>query len=286
MSSKTTYKLMTYHKNYIKEQILDKCDPLTREEEKVASNHDLVKHNLRYMISAYTSYLKHMTFDEYVSEIINAMYIAAEKFDRNSGYKFVTYANPWVSVLLWEYFRKYKNDNYYTSVSISSSSYKKLSKLSKFKKDFEKKYERNPDYDDYVNEFGKNMSDKTLKNHIFFSQNGYGRSTDEIINNNNINNTNDDRTYGDTLSEASVFEPAQHDIYNEIEQNDTLSTIWKRIDTFDEEYRSVARCLYVDGLSVKQTAHKLNIQPHKVSNISNEVIKKLRLELKHDTVFN
>ena len=280
-----TYKSMTYHKNYIKEQILDKCDPLTREEEKVASNHDLVKHNLRYMISAYTSYLKHMTFDEYVSEIINAMYIAAEKFDRNSGYKFVTYANPWVSVLLWEYFRKYKNGNYYTSVSISSSSYKKLSKLSKFKKDFEKKYERNPDYDDYINEFGKNMSGKTLKNHIFFSQNGYGRSTEEIINS-NTPNTMDVRTFGDTLSEASAFEPTQKCIYDEIENDDTLSTIWKRINTFDEEYRSVAQCLYVDGLSVKQTADKLNIQPHKVSNISNEVIKRLRMEFKNDTVFS
>lgn len=276
---------MAYHTNYIKEQILDKCDPLSREEEKVASNHDLVKHNLRYMISAYTSYLKHMTFDEYVSEIINAMYIAAEKFDRNSGYKFVTYANPWVSVLLWEYFRKYKNGNYYTSVSISSSSYKKLSKLSQFKKDFEKVHDRTPDYDDYVNEFGKSMTGKTLKNHIFFSQNGYGRSTDEFIQNDSSDPHNT-RTFGDTLSESSMFESSQRNIYDELEQEDTLSNIWKRINTFDEEYRSVAHCLYVDGLSVKQTADKLNIQPHKVSNISNEVIKKLRMEFKNDTVFN
>lgn len=272
-------------KNYIKEQILDKCDPLTREEEKVATAHQLVKHNLRYMISAYTKYLKFMSFDEYVSEIINAMYIAAEKFDRNSGYKFVTYANPWVSVLLWEYWRKYKNGNYYTSVSISSSSYKKLNKISKFRSEFEKVNDRAPDYDDYVKEFGKSVTaKKTLRNHIYFAQNGYGRSTDEIVNSDH--NGEDNRTFGSTLSNSSVFDSQYDSVYDEIEQDDTLNSVWKKIDSMEKDYRDVAYCLYTDGLTIKQTADKLNIHPHKVSNISNEVIKMLRYEFKNEAVFS
>lgn len=271
-------------KNYIKEQILDKCDPLTREEEKTATIHQLVKHNLRYMISEYARYLRHMSFDEYVSEIINAMYIAAEKFDRNSGYKFVTYANPWVSVLLWEYWRKYKNGNYYTAVSISSSSYKKLHKISKFRSEFEKENERSPDYDDYVKEFGQSTTTKkTLRNHIYFAQNGYGHSVDEIIQG---ENSDDQRTFGSSLSNSSVFDSQHESVYDEIEQDDTLSNIWEKINSMEKDYRNVAHCLYTDGMSIKQAADKLNMPQHKVSNISKEVIKTLRAEFKNEAVFS
>lgn len=264
-------------KNYIKTQILDKCDPLTREEEKVASIHDLVKHNLRYMISAYSNYLKHMPFEEYVSEIINAMYIAAEKFNRNSGNKFATYASIWVSVMLSKYWQKFKNGNGYGCVSISESSWKKLNKISKFRKEFEKENGRKPELVDYQNKFDKTLTDKTLRNHIFYSQNGYSTSIDQEIPGEH-NESGSKRTFGDTLGESSVFDSSQKEVYEEIEYNDTLNSIWSKINTFSTDHQKVAACLYIDGLTVKQAAEKLNMHPHKVTNISNEVIKKLQNE--------
>ena len=268
---------MTYNKNNIKEHILDKCDPLTREEERVASNHDLVKHNLRYMISAYSKYLKHMSFDEYVSEIISAMYIAAEKFDRNSGNKFVTYANPWVSVYLATFWQKFKNGNCYNVVSISESSWKKLNKISKFRVAFEKENGRKPEFVDYKKEFGDTITPKTLRNHIFYSQNGYSVSVDQELSCDE-DGSGTKRTFGETLSETAVFDSGTKNIYEDIEHNDTLSSIWKHINSFDNDYKNVAMCLYMDGMTVKQTAEKLKMHPHKVTNISKEVIKRLQNE--------
>lgn len=89
--------------------ILDNYDPLTREEELNASPNDLVLHNFRYMFTAFKKYMTWMTHDEYASEIIAGLYDAANRFDKNSGYKFFTYAKNYVNLYLINYKRKFQN---------------------------------------------------------------------------------------------------------------------------------------------------------------------------------
>lgn len=263
----------------IKELILNKCDPLSREEEKTASIHDLVTHNLRFMIKSFNKYLKHMDFSEYCSEIIRAMYIAAERYDRNAGYRYITYARSYVSVVLWEYWYQNKNGNYYSAVSINSSAWKRLNNIYKFRETFIKEHKREPKKSDYAKGM-KNFNANTFDRDFFLMKNGYSRSTNEVVNDSG-DKSDSFRTFGDTISSSDVYseDDNESDFVKEYEHQEHLSMLRENIAKLEEPYSKVAKCLYIDNMTENATAKKLKLKVADVEAYKEQIVFKLREQM-------
>lgn len=265
----TNFRTKTDTAGNVKKYILDKCEPLSYEEEAVATNDELVTHNIRFMISIFRNYLKIMPFSEYVSEIVAALYNAAERFDRKSGHKFNTYARPWVSLYLWEY--KYKMRSV---VSMNSMAWKRIINIRKFKAEFSLKYGREPNEDDYMEHF--KWGEVAFRRQMFYERNLGEKSIHDSLMNSKNDVCAEKQEYGDLISEFDVVDGSVNNVQEDVETSDLLEKIYNNFSCLNDLERSVMEGLYVDGLKDREVAKKNSIKITTMYSVRDDALKKLR----------
>ena len=256
----------------IKKEILDKCDPLTREEEYVASKDDLVKHNMRYMVKAFKSYLHYMTYDEYLSEIFAAMYFAADRYDRDSNNRFATYARHYVSVYLWE--KRYRDQS---MMSLNPMAWKRINKLRKFFMEFYNEHGRQPTRKEIRKAFSE-WSDDNFNQQMFYEKMTSGVSIDVKIG--KEENGSESKTVGDMLKSSDInAECPQADelsVVESIEQSESLNIIKNNLRKLSKPERDLIKGIFFEGLKPRVAAKKANIKIKDIEAIKESALSKLR----------
>lgn len=256
----------------IKKEILDKCDPLTREEEYVASKDDLVKHNMRYMVKAFKSYLHYMTYDEYLSEIFAAMYFAADRYDRDSNNRFATYARHYVSVYLWE--KRYKDQSI---MSLNPMAWKRINKLRKFFMEFYNEHGRQPTRKEVRKAFSE-WSDVNFNQQIFYEKMTSGISIDSKIG--KEENGSESKTVGDMLKASDInvesYKSEESSVVDRIENSEYLKIIKSKLGVLTKCERDVIKGLFFEGLKPRVAAKKAKIKIKDLEIVKTSALNKLR----------
>lgn len=197
----------------LKEQILDKYAPLSIEEQRTATNEQLVLHNLRLMVKKYKKFMENMSFSEYFSEIIAGMYDAADRFDRNRNLKFATFAEHYVKLYLREHLNCFKN----VTVSYNPMAMKKIKAIKKFITLFKAENDgKEPSKADFIKHF--NWTEKS-----YYKSMGYLADADYVYINESVKDFsskdgNHEKTRGDFIGNKDVS--CEYSGYSEIDSPD------------------------------------------------------------------
>ncbi len=210
--------------------ILDNYKPLSKEEEQTASPHDLVMHNFRYMFTAFKKYMAWMSHDEYASEIIAGLYDAANRFDKNSGYKFFTYAKNYVNLYLINYKRKFQN-----VVSFNPSILNKIETLKTFIANYKNANNgKEPSKKEIIAKF--KYSDKTYKQYMGYITQFNLVSIDKEIGNSS-SNSSQNRTVADVLSPKDIVDMDEAEIAGSCEKRDMIENMkvaFKKLNKYEQ----------------------------------------------------
>tara|TARA_R110000796_G_scaffold162503_1_gene279258 strand:- start:5858 stop:6712 length:855 start_codon:yes stop_codon:yes gene_type:complete len=227
---------------------------------------ELVKHNLRFVISVAKQYeTNHVKLEDLINEGNLGLVIASSKFDPSRGFKFLSYAVYWIR----RYILSYIAENGKT-IRLPNN---KINIMSKLKDEFnllEQKLQRAPCYDEMVNEVGGKFTEDdvvfyfdTIGNHILSldKEMGHEGSTTALYNlieeSNNINTSH----YLDIED-------------TEKRQKGILTLLDKKLE------REVIKLIYgLDGqesLPLKTIGFLLGISSERVRQLRDESLEKLK----------
>lgn len=246
--------------------ILDNYNPLTREEELNASPNDLVLHNFRYMFTAFKKYMAWMSHDEYASEIIAGLYDAANRFDKNSGYKFFTYAKNYVNLYLINYKRKFQN-----VITFNPSILNKIETLKTYIAKYKETHDGEmPSKKEIMAKF--KYSEKIYKQYMSYINQFNLVSIDKQIGKDNEGSQT--KTVADILSAKDIVNMDEES--SEIETNDTINNMrvaFKQLNKF-EQY--VVDHLVIRNEPIGKIAKAMKTNNSKVQEIRENAINKIR----------
>lgn len=261
----------------IKSKILDVCAPLSREEEAKATDDQLVKHNLRYMTSAFKSYLKHMSYDEYISEIFAGMYEAAKRYDRKGTNRYATYAKHYVSVFLW--CKCYSSQS---TISINPMAWKRINKIRKFYSEFYRLHGQKPTMKD-IREHFSDWTEKNLMNQLFYEKAASGVSLDSVVSDNSPKSNGETKTLADILkpSNLNVDSPYAKEltVAEEVEQRETYKSLMNGVKNLQGLDKKIITEIFIEGIKPKDVAKKFDLKLKEVNQIKNRALKKLKSAL-------
>lgn len=210
--------------------ILDNYKPLTKEEELIATPHDLVMHNFRYMFTAFKKYMAWMSHDEYASEIIAGLYDAANRFDKNSGYKFFTYAKNYVNLYLINYKRKFQN-----VVSFNPSILNKIETLKTFIANYTEKHGEKPSKSEILKKF--NYSEKMYKQYMGYITQFNLVPLDKKIAKDKSDSSNQSRTISEVISADDIvdMDDVQTDeLYEKQDMIESMKVAFKQLNKYEQ----------------------------------------------------
>lgn len=160
--------------------LLNNYHPLTREQEKTATNEELILHNIQFAITQAHKFNNGiLTADEVACEALYALVLAAETFDRERGTKFITHAS-------WEIRRRF-TDHVYSDryiVNTNSGHVGKEVRIRKYINTFKQENDREPTDIEICKHM--KISKKTLDNLRLYKINSIN-SIDADVNNEDMN---------------------------------------------------------------------------------------------------
>lgn len=264
---------------------------LTPEEEviltKKASNGDkeaideLVKKNLRFVVSVAKQYATPQNpLEDLVNEGNIGLMMAAERFDPNTGFKFISYAVWWIRKVIMEHLSKNGR-----LIRLPANKINALSKLDKQINELEQKLGRtvsirevidnyNVDVDvlDSITNYGKTSADYELLDMISsYSMDSLDRNvaTDE----------NSGLSLCDTITDDSVFKSAEDGLF----ETDLKNHLSKVLDTLKPRDRQVIVALFgLDGSiprTLKDVGDEIGVTREMVRQIKEKSLEKLRKRL-------
>lgn len=252
--------------------ILDNYDPLTREEEKICSETDLVLHNFRYMFRTFKKYLVNIPLPEYCSEIYAALYDAASRFDRNKNMKFITYAQSYVNLYLLNYARRQEN-----IISFNPSAINKIKTIQKFMYNFESTYGRPVTKEDVIKKF--KMTEKLYEQYMYYCKSFLVDSLNEAIGQDKSHSSMQERTRADIISPRDVVDMDEESFVETVEKTELYNLIKKYLQQFPDIQQKILKAVYIENESIRSIAKSLNISTKKCEKLKDEAISRLRVML-------
>jgi RNA polymerase primary sigma factor len=138
--------------------IMNTYQPLTKEQEQIATPEELVLHNVQFGLTYAHRYAHHMLSPEdLISEMFYAMVEAANTFDTSKGTKFITHASTYIRYRFIDEIHKNKD-----TVNVNGGQRKKENRVRKFIDEYVNKHNEEPTDDIISKEL--NISKTTLKN--------------------------------------------------------------------------------------------------------------------------
>lgn len=154
---------------------------LSKEDEENATKDQLIRKNLKFVVQTAHKYTGNgLPLDDLIQSGNLGLIEAADKFDKNSGNKFITYAVYYIKMRMRKALNKHNN-----MIRQSHAHLVKLNKIKKFIKQYHKKYEKDPNIETIVENTGlSKMSVKnTLKYKIIYPDSIHKTISDDNKNN-------------------------------------------------------------------------------------------------------
>lgn len=192
--------------------------------------------------------------DELMSCGVLGLIDAVNKFDRNFGVKFQTYATVRIRGEIIDYLRKQD--------WAPSSLRKKISSIQKAYEVLESQYNRRPTEQEIADYLGvkesvvqKVMQKTHMFNLVYFESLLYEKENEEFL------------------------EAARNDPYQKIENEVMTEALRKLIDSLPEREKMVITLHYYEGLTMKSIAKILQISESRVSQIHSRILMEMRMVL-------
>lgn len=220
----------------------------------------LIKNSLRFVISVAKQYMMGShDINDLVSEGNIGLLKAADKYDPDTGIRFLSYAVWWVRKYILIFINTSK------SIKIPLHTYDAMSKIKNFKINFMAKYSREPEIEDYY------IAGFKRSEYIFSidSANLEVVSIDEMSPMNESDSTPKDSIVGDDFNYTEDYEEKESSTYKATQLLNVLS----------DRDKEIMACLFGIGrkeLSMEEIAMNFNISRERVRQIKEESLRVLK----------
>jgi RNA polymerase primary sigma factor len=242
---------------------------------------ELVRRNLRFVVSVAKQYATPQNpLEDLVNEGNIGLIIAAEKFNPDMGFKFISYAVWWVRKIIMEHLSKHGR-----LVRLPANKINSLSKLDKEITELEQRFGRNVTIQEAIDIMGNSgnydsdyLKKKTDEYEFLDVLSSYHMdSLDRDISGDDGNGT----ILSDTISDESMFKSADHDI----NKADVKNELNKVLDTLKPRDKKVMIALFgLDGSiprTLKDIGEEIGVTREMVRQIKEKCLNKMRVQMEN-----
>lgn len=227
---------------------------------------ELVKRNLRFVVSVAKTYeMPNVSLEDLVSEGNIGLMKAIEKYNSNTGFKFITYAVFWIRKMILEYLT-----NNGRQIRIPANKVTNLSKFNDKVNDMEQNLGREVD----IAEIMKALGDKMSVGEIKELGNILAMNIDSL--DNTVSNGDTSTTLYEMIADENL-KPTDH-LVNDSDARIEVHTILNTLKNRDKEIMTL---LYgLDGsvpLSLKEVGEKVGLTREMVRQIKEKSLKALKI---------
>jgi RNA polymerase primary sigma factor len=265
--------------------------PLTKDEETEllerlkngdeSAKDELIIRNLRFVISVAKKYQNNNTnLEDIINEGNIGLIVATQKYDVNSGFKFISYAVWWIRKYIIEYLN---NDSKIIRLPNNKVDY--LTKVSKKINDLEQKKGNNSCFSELIlTESVETESEKSVTDLVYEYEamsNIYNGNVDSL-NRELFNNDGDSSTLEDTLSDTTIFRETDNGLMVESQKQNIMFALNK----LKERDKKVMMLLFgLNGhnpMTLKEIAEEVDLSSEMVRLIRDKSLEKLKKILTKD----
>jgi RNA polymerase primary sigma factor len=265
--------------------------PLTKDEETEllerlkngdeSAKDELIIRNLRFVISVAKKYQNNNTnLEDIINEGNIGLIVATQKYDVNSGFKFISYAVWWIRKYIIEYLN---NDSKIIRLPNNKVDY--LTKVSKKINDLEQKKGNNSCFSELIlTESVETESEKSVTDLVYEYEamsNIYNGNVDSL-NRELFNNDGDSSTLEDTLSDTTIFRETDNGLMVESQKQNIMFALNK----LKERDKKVMMLLFgLNGdipMTLKEVAEEVDLSSEMIRLIRDKSLKKLKKNLSKD----
>lgn len=265
--------------------------PLTKDEETEllerlkngdeSAKDELIIRNLRFVISVAKKYQNNNTnLEDIINEGNIGLIVATQKYDVNSGFKFISYAVWWIRKYIIEYLN---NDSKIIRLPNNKVDY--LTKVSKKINDLEQKKGNNSCFSELIlTESVETESEKSVTDLVYEYEamsNIYNGNVDSL-NRELFNNDGDSSTLEDTLSDTTIFKETDNGLMVESQKQNIMFALNK----LKERDKKVMMLLFgLNGnipMTLKEVAEEVDLSSEMIRLIRDKSLKKLKKNLSKD----
>lgn len=265
--------------------------PLTKDEETEllerlkngdeSAKDELIIRNLRFVISVAKKYQNNNTnLEDIINEGNIGLIVATQKYDVNSGFKFISYAVWWIRKYIIEYLN---NDSKIIRLPNNKVDY--LTKISKKINDLEQKKGNNSCFSELIlTESVETESEKSVTDLVYEYEamsNIYNGNVDSL-NRELFNNDGDSSTLEDTLSDTTIFKETDNGLMVESQKQNIMFALNK----LKERDKKVMMLLFgLNGdipMTLKEVAEEVDLSSEMIRLIRDKSLKKLKKNLSKD----
>lgn len=215
----------------------------------------LVNSNLRFVISIAKKFQnKGLPLSDLINEGNIGLIKAAEKYDETKGFKFVSYAVWWIRQSMLQSLAEYSR-----IIRLPLNQIARLNKINKNFSKLEQEYQREPTYQEILNE------DKTIKSESFNYMNSKGISLDK-----KIEERDDDTLLNITKNPNSP--PPDENFMKESLKKDLLIAL----NQVSPRNRKILKRYYLEGKSYEEIGKEINLGRERVRQLAENGIRRLR----------
>lgn len=231
---------------------------------------ELVKRNLRFVVSVAKQYSTPINpVEDLVNEGNVGLILAAEKFNPDMGFRFISYAVWWVRKKILEHLAKDGR-----MVRLPSNKLSNLTKLDRKINEMEQRLGRSIDIQELIVEFDGQFDAEAIE--LLGVLNTYSMdSIDREIGGEDGSGT----TLGDMLSDDTIFEAPDASLIT----NDIKGDIMRMLDILKPRDKSIMIAIYgLNGespMTLKEVGDKHDISREMVRQIKEKALKNLRTKL-------
>jgi len=231
---------------------------------------DLVRHNLRFVVSVAKQYeTSTLKLEDLINEGNVGLVIASTKFDPSRGFKFLSYAVWWIR----RYILAYISDNGKT-IRIPNNKINIITKLKSKYVALEQRLQREPSYNELVEYVSPDFNEDEV-HYFFMSRDNYTSSLDAQVGHDDFGSN----TLADTIEDNTVIKTSHYvdELDSEYRKNTMLNLLDKDIE------REVIRLAFgLDGqspLPLKTIAFLLGVTSERVRQVKEISLRQLKIKL-------
>ncbi len=238
---------------------------------------ELVRRNLRFVVSVAK---QHATQGNPIEDLVNegniGLIMAADKFNPEMGWRFLSYAVWWIRKVIYEHLAKHGK-----MVRLPANKINSLSKLEKKINELEQKLGRPVDMQEIVDEYGTAFVSDDLDVLGMLTTYNMDSLDREIGDGDNDSNR---ATLADLISDDTTYKSTDHLIVN----SDIKDEVARIIETLKPRDKRIMIALFgLDGnppMTLKEVGDEIGVTREMIRQIKEKCLSVLKIKLKNSTI--